>query len=137
MASPVPSPASAASSYLVDGNDFRLVSGSVPNGQIAACWIAIANEGKIAYSTNAGSTSVSAYQVGKGGALSLINGRAGDTGVGTGPTDPATSHNGRLLYVLSARSQTIVGFAIQADGSLSSLGSFGGLPLGTVGIAAW
>ncbi|MCX6050234.1 MAG: beta-propeller fold lactonase family protein [Chloroflexi bacterium] len=128
---------SAVSSYQVDGDQLRLVSGSVLTGQTAACWIAIANDGKIAYSTNAGSASISAYQVGKGGALTLLNGRAGDTGVGTGPADPATSHNGRFLYVLSPRSQTIISFAIQTDGSLISLGSVGGLPLGSAGIAAW
>lgn len=128
---------SAVSSYQVDGNDFHLVSGSVGTGQTAACWIAIANNGKIAYSTNAGSASVSAYQVGKKGALTLLNGHAGDTGAGTGPTDPATSHNNRFLYVLSPRSQTVVSFAIQADGSLNSISSVGGLPLGSAGIAAW
>lgn len=128
---------SAVSSYQVKGDQLRLVSGSVGTGQTAACWIAVSNNGKFAYSTNAGSASVSAYQVGKDGALTLLNGRAGDTGAGTGPTDPATSHNGRYLYVLSPRTQTVVGFAIQADGSLSGIGSFGGLPLGSVGIAAW
>lgn len=128
---------SAVSSYQVEGADLRLVSGSVGTGQTAACWIAVSNNGKFAYSTNAGSASVSAYQVGKDGALTLLNGRAGDTGAGTGPTDPATSHNGRYLYVLSPRTQTVVGFAIQADGSLSGIGTVGGLPVGSVGIAAW
>lgn len=129
--------ASAVSSYRIDKNTFSLVTGSMPTGQTAACWIVVGKDGKIAYSTNAGSASVSAFQVGKGGALTLINGRAGDTGVGTGPTDAAINQNGRFLYVLSPRSQTIVGFAVQAEGSLVSLGSFGGLGAGSVGIAAW
>jgi hypothetical protein len=42
-----------------------------------------------------------------------------------------------LLYALSPRSQTIIGFAVQADGSLVALGSFGGLQAGPAGIAIW
>jgi hypothetical protein len=46
------------------------------------------------------------------------------------------SDDGKYLYVLSARSQNVIGFAVQSDGSLESLGAFGGLPKGTGGIAA-
>ena len=33
--------------------------------------------------------------------------------------------------------ETVIGFAMQADGSLSGIGTVGGLPVGSVGIAAW
>lgn len=129
--------ASAASSYRLDDGQLKLVSASVPTGQTAACWIVIAGDGKYAYTTNAGSASLSLYEVGRGGTLSLIKGRAGDTGPGSAPTDAAASHNGRWLYALSASSQNVIGFGIQADGSLTSVGSFGGLPKTAAGVAAW
>ena len=129
--------ASAVSSYTLNKNGLQLASASVPTGETAACWIVISKDGKYAYSTNAGSASVSGYQVNNDGQLTLLNGRAGDTGVGTGPTDPTISHDGRFIYVLSPRSQTVIGFMTQADGSLVSIGSFGGLQPGAAGIAAW
>jgi 6-phosphogluconolactonase len=129
--------ASAVSSYRVNNDALRLVSGSVPTGETAACWIAIANRGRFAYSTNAGSASISAYHVAEDGQLTLLNGRAGLTGDGTGPTDPAVSHNERWLYALSPRSANVIGFTIESNGSLNSIGSFGGLPTTAAGIAAW
>ncbi|MFN8444674.1 MAG: beta-propeller fold lactonase family protein [Caldilineaceae bacterium] len=129
--------ASASSSYRLDDGQLKLVSASVPTGQTAACWIVIAGNGKFAYTTNAGSASLSLYAVGHKGELTLLNGRAGDTGAGTGPTDAAVSQNGRWLYALSPRSQNVVGFGVQENGSLNNLGSFGGLPTTAAGIAAW
>jgi 6-phosphogluconolactonase len=127
---------SAVSSYAVSAQHFSLVSPSVPTGETAACWVAVTKNGKIAYSANAGSSSVSAYRVAQDGSLTLLNGRAGLTGDGTAPIDMSMSHNSQYLYVLSARSQNVIGFAVQPDGSLVSLGAFGGLPEGTGGIAA-
>ena len=129
--------ASAVSSYRLDDDQLQLVSASVPTGQTAACWIVISKDGKFAYSTNAGSESVSGYHVDDDGRLILFNGRAGETGVGTGPTDASKSRDGRFVYVLSPRSQTVIGFEMQADGALVSIGSFGGLQPNAAGIVAW
>ena len=129
---------SAASSYQVQGNGaLNLVSASIPTGQTAACWIVVTKDGKYAYTTNTGSASLSLYRVEANGSLTLLNSRAGETGVGTGPTDAGASRSGQLVYALSPRSQTIIGFRVQADGSLQSVGSFGGLPLNSAGIAVW
>ncbi len=128
---------SAASSYELEKGGLELISASVPTGQTAACWIVISQDGKYAYSTNAGSASLSGYAIGKKGKLTLLNGRAGETGAGSGPTDATLSHNGRYVYALSPRSQNIIGFAVQADGSLQNIGAFGGLPTGTAGVAGW
>ena len=129
--------ASAVSSYRLDDDQLQLVSASVPTGETAACWIVISKDGKFAYSTNAGSESVSGYHVDDDGRLTLFNGRAGETGVGTGPTDASKSRDGRFVYVLSPRSQTVIGFEMQGDGSLVSIGSFGGLQPNAAGIVAW
>lgn len=97
----------------------------------------IANKGKYAYTTNAGSASLSLYEVDEKGRLTLLNARAGETGAGTGPTDAAASRNERYVYALSPSSRTVIGFAVQGDGSLVFLGSFGGLGPAPAGLAAW
>lgn len=129
--------ASAVSSYDVANGGLAVISASVPTGQTAACWIAVSKNGKYAYSTNAGSGSVSAYQVGTDGSLSLIDGAAGSTGDGSSPIDASVSNNGQYLYVLNGRTHNIVAFAIQADGTLKSIGTFEGLPAGSAGIMSW
>jgi 6-phosphogluconolactonase len=129
--------ASAVSSYEVSAGQLNVISASVPTGQTAACWIAVSKNGKFAYSTNAGSGSVSAYRVETDGSLSLIDGAAGITGEGTSPIDASISNNGQFLYVLNGRTHNISAFAIQADGTLSNVGTFEGLPAGSVGIASW
>ncbi len=127
---------SAVSSYNVSIDKFEVASASVATGQTAACWIAVSKNGKYAYTTNAGSGSISAYRVADDGGLSLIDGRAGVTGDGTGPSDMAFSRDGQYLYALTGRTRNITAFAMQADGSLVSIGAFDGLPAGAVGIAA-
>lgn len=129
--------ASAVSSYNLSDGGLDVISSSVPTGQTAACWIAVSKNGKFAYSTNAGSGSVSAYRVGTDGSLSLIDGAAGITGSGTSPIDATVSNNGQYLYVLNGRTHNISAFEIHADGTLSSIGTFEGLPAGSAGISSW
>lgn len=129
--------ASAVSSYKISAGQLNVISSSVPTGQTAACWIAVSKNGKFAYSTNAGSGSVSAYRVETDGSLSLIDGAAGITGEGTSPIDASISNNGQFLYVLNGRTHNISAFSIQADGTLIAVGTFEGLPAGSVGIASW
>lgn len=129
--------ASAVSSYDVSNGGLNVISASVPTGQTAACWIAVSKNGKFAYSTNAGSGSVSAYRVETDGNLSLIDGAAGITGNGTSPIDASVNNNGQYLYVLNGRTHNISAFAVQADGTLTSIGAFEGLPAGAAGITSW
>lgn len=129
--------ASAVSSYRLQNGQLQLLSASVPTGETAACWIVISKDGERAYTTNAGSASLSGYTINRTGALTLLAARAGETGADTGPTDAGKSRDGQLLYVLSPRSQTVIGFTVQADGTLAALGSFGGLPANAAGMAAW
>ncbi|MCB0062778.1 MAG: beta-propeller fold lactonase family protein [Caldilineaceae bacterium] len=129
---------SAVSSYQVGNNgSLTLISGSVVTGEAAACWIVVTERGKYAYSTNAGTASLSLFEVNSNGALTLLDARGGETGDGTGPTDAGVTRNGRLIYALSPRSQTVVGFSVEADGTLTMIGSFGGLAPNPAGLAAW
>jgi 6-phosphogluconolactonase (cycloisomerase 2 family) len=130
--------ASAASSYDLRGGALQLVSASAPTHQTAACWVAVTGNGKFAYTTNAGSGSVSGYAVGRDGRLALLDatGQTGSTGPGSSPTDVAVSHNSQFLYVLAGGSHQVVAFTVGSDGSLNNSGQVS-LPAGAVGIAAW
>jgi 6-phosphogluconolactonase len=125
----------AVSSYEIDRNGFNVISPSVGTTQVAACWIAISKNGKFAYTTNAGSGSVSNFQIGADGSLTLLNPTAAQTGVGSSPIDMAFSVNGQYLYVLAGGAHTINIFRMASDGDLTASGTTN-VPVGVVGLAA-
>jgi len=127
--------ASAASSYNLSHGQLQTVSSSVPTHQTAACWVIVTPDGKYAYTTNTGSSSVSGYAVNPNGSLDLLDadGRTGETGDGSSPIDAIISSDGQTLYVLSGGSNIVTTFHIAADGSLINLGHVS-VPAGSVGI---
>jgi 6-phosphogluconolactonase (cycloisomerase 2 family) len=127
--------ASAASSYFAGNGALELISASVPTHQTAACWVVITQNGKYAYTTNTGSGSISSFEIGKEGSLTLLEAQAGFTGDGSTPIDAALTRNSRILYVLASGTDQIAAFQVGADGSLEALGSVG-VPDGSVGLAA-
>jgi 6-phosphogluconolactonase len=129
---------SSLSSYSLgkDGS-LTLVSGAVPTTETAACWAVVSNDGRYVYTTNAGSGSVSGYEVGFEGSLTLLDadGRTGITGKGTGPLDMVISNDARNLYTLNGRSDTIGVFAIKDKGGLASMNSHVSVPATANGLA--
>lgn len=131
--------ASAASSYSVNfAGVLNTISASAATHQTAACWVAVSKDGKYAYTTNAGSGSVTGFRVAHDGSLSLLNadGRTGVVGDGSSPTDASVNGNGHYLYVLASASHQIVGFSIGNNGSLTPIGNVSGLIPGTVGLVS-
>jgi 6-phosphogluconolactonase (cycloisomerase 2 family) len=127
--------ASAVSSYQINRNGFDVISPSVATTQTAACWIAISNNGKYAYTTNAGSGSISSYRIAEDGTLTLLDPTAGLIGAGSSPVDMAFSNNGQTLYALANGAHTISIFQMNADGSLTAQGAVS-VPVGVAGLAA-
>jgi 6-phosphogluconolactonase (cycloisomerase 2 family) len=125
---------SAMSSYDLDGNRLTTLSPSVPTTQTAACWVVITNNGRYAYTTNTGSASISSYRIDRDGTLTLLAASAGVTGAT--PIDMALSRNSNFLYALNAGSHNLSAFRVRDNGRLTSLGTFGTLPPGAVGVAA-
>ena len=113
-----------------------VVSAAVPDTQTAACWVAISPNGRWAYVTNAGSSSVSRYRIAPDGSITLADAAAGMTGEGSSPADVAASPDGGHLYVRNGRTYTLSSFAIKADGSLAERPVTEGLPTTAVGLAA-
>jgi len=52
------------------------------------------------------------------------------------PIDLALSHGSRYLYAVVNGSGGVVGFAVQADGTLQPVGSAGGVPASAAGLVA-
>jgi 6-phosphogluconolactonase len=128
--------ASTASSYDVTAGGLSTISAAVSTTENAACWLVATNNGKFAYTGNAGrSLSISGFRVGNDGSLVLLTpgGRTGVTPAGV--TDLALSANSRYLYGRLGNG-SVAGFALNQDGSLSSIGVTAGLPAGAAGIAA-
>ena len=127
----------ALSSYAVSpAGVVTTISGSVVDGQGAACWVVITNNGKFAYTSNAHDpfNDISSYAVGGDGTLTLLQVNAASPGLG--PTDLAMSGNTHFFYVLESRGHAITGYAVGADGSLTQVTMAGGLAASDVGLAA-
>jgi 6-phosphogluconolactonase len=128
---------SAASSYRVsDNGGVTLVSGSVLNGQQAACWLVVTNNNRYAYTADAHNGMISGYAVGPDGSLSLFN-DGGVTGTtGGAPLDEAITRNDKFLYVLNPGLSQINAFKINANGSLASMTGVSGIPASATGLIA-
>lgn len=131
--------ASAASSYEVHANGtIETITASAPTTETAACWVAFSVDGKYAYTANTGSGTITGYSV-HNGALTLLNadGVTGVFGAGSSPIDLAVSPDGAYLYALGSGAHAIAVFAINADGSLTSVpGGAAALVAGTNGLLA-
>jgi len=140
----------AVSSYKIRHDDtLKVIDPSVANEQIATCWIA-RNDRGLVYTANTGSQTISAYRLETwkdhhrkwkhrrwkhgNGKLVLLDETAG---FGNRPIDMDITDNGRYLYALDPAEETIDMFEIEADGSLTDLGTIaGGLSIFAQGIAA-
>ena len=103
--------------------------------QSGACWLAITPDGKVAYTTNTASGTISSYAVSADGTLALLNAAAGTPGNIT-PIDMAMSAGGNFLYVRDAGNGGISAYSVASDGSLTPLAGASGIPSGAQGIAA-
>ncbi len=128
---------SAASSYAVRGEvHLASLSASVLNTQSAACWLVVAGDGQHAFTANAGSGTISAYRIERGGELALESAVAGVTGAESHPVDMAFGGSGEYLYSLANGAGTITAFRVRG-GELTSVGVVDSLPASTTGLVAW
>lgn len=86
-------------------------------GQAATCWIV--RDGFRLYASNAGSATLSGYTDPGTGALSAV----GTTATGPGTVDAAVSPDGRYLYAQTGGDGGVDAFRVNADGSLTLVGS--------------
>jgi 6-phosphogluconolactonase len=127
--------ASLSSYSLTDSDGLAPISASVPNGQLASCWVAVTNDRTYAYISNTGSGTISSYSIDQHGDLTLANPTAGLTGPTSAPIDSAMSDDSQYLYVLESTFGRIAMFSVNGA-SLTSMGTVNGLPNTIQGIAA-
>ena len=131
---------STISSYriLTDGT-IQPISPTVPTLGAANCWNVVTPDGRFVYASNAGTSSISGFQIGADGSLTAIPGTVvGYNPAGSTNLDIAVSADGAYLYSLNAASGAIGIFQIQPDGHLINFGTVTGLHggAGLNGIAA-
>jgi 6-phosphogluconolactonase len=131
---------SAASSYTIrrDGT-IETLSGSIATTETAACWFVVTGDNRFAYTTNAGSGTVTGYAIQRGRLVRLAaDGVSGMVGAGTSPSDLAVSDGSRYLYTRNGGAQSITAFAVKKDGSLERLPhAVTGLPATANGLAGF
>jgi 6-phosphogluconolactonase (cycloisomerase 2 family) len=132
-----PGGTSAVSSYQInDDGTMEAVTSSLGDTQKATCWLVVTDDRSYAYAANAGSNSISSFTVSPSGSVGLLNAVAGSTGNGTSPIDMSLSTGSHYLYVLNDGNGMVTGFRVESDGSLTPVGTIGGVPSGAQGIAA-
>ena len=128
---------STLSSYrLLPYGKLRDISPEVATGETAACWVALTPDGRYAFTTNTASGSVSSFQIELDGKATILEGKAGVTGTGSGPIDMVVSPESRFLYTLNAGNESISAFEVGLDGTLSLVTSLENLPDGANGLIA-
>jgi len=90
---------------------------TVLTGQAATCWVAPARG--FLFASNAASPSESGLQVQRHGQLGLVSTTTTDKGA----VDASATPDGGLLYVQAGLSGAVDEFSVNADGTLSSIGS--------------
>jgi len=132
--------ASSVSSYAInDDGTLTVLAAAVPTTETAACWVAISRNGRVAFTTNTGSSTISALAIRPQGELKLINedGVAAQTGSGSAPIDLALSRSGRYLFALSDQNGTILSYRVIGNKRLIPLPGVSGLPTTLNGLAAF
>lgn len=136
---------SSVSSYQLDDQGaLKLVSGDVLTGEnvegdeIANCWVVLSKDGKYLWTANALSSSISLYEVGDKGKLSLMDAAAyKNNSEQLFFGDITISSDGKQLYQLVGNQGKVLIFDIDEDNTLSLQGEARGLPeLGSYGLVA-
>jgi 6-phosphogluconolactonase (cycloisomerase 2 family) len=136
---PGPNSSTISSYSIVADGKLLPISAQVPTLGAANCWNVVTPNGRFVYASNAGTSSISGFEIARGGALTPLPGTVvGINPAGSANLDIAVSADGAYLYSLNAGSGAIGIFKIEHDGHLTSFGTLGGLPAaaGLNGIAA-
>lgn len=115
-----------------DNGNLRILSGAMPTFGSAPCWVALTNNSKYAYTTNARGGTISAFMIDASGRLQLFSSIAAK--VSTPALDMDFTPDNAFLYVLNGNS--ITGFQVYNDGSLWQVTNTSRLPASTTGLAA-
>jgi 6-phosphogluconolactonase (cycloisomerase 2 family) len=125
--------ASTVSSYRL-GRDGLVspITSALGVGQGAACWVAVTEDGRFAYTGNA-TGSISGFAIQRDGSLRALN-ADGITALTPRPNDLAIV--GNTLYAVNPFTQEVTAYRIAGDGSLTELPRLAPLGTSLAGLAA-
>jgi DNA-binding beta-propeller fold protein YncE len=106
----------ALSSFALRPDGTLTALGSTGTGQVATCWLVLA--GPYAYTSNAGSGSLTQFLPGPGAPLFEAQ-----TATDRGTVDAAATPDGQFVYVQTGATGTVDEFAVGAAGALTEVGS--------------
>ena len=124
----------AVSSYmLLPNGSLTTVNASVRNSQMATCWISASPDERFAYTSNAGSGTISTYRISRGMLTLMGNTPSVPEGTAKGaPIDNRVSRDG-YLYVLNGNQGSISVFRIDSSGRPTPVQVFTNSHLPTLG----
>ncbi|PIH04963.1 lactonase family protein [Clostridium combesii] len=115
----------ALSSYKVRNNGILdVISGSVPNNQAATCWVSVNPNENHAYTSNAGSSTITRYDINHRGILTAIESIPSTPNRTGAPIDSGIDKCGQNFYVLNGNEGSISVFEIEENGHLVLLQIF-------------
>jgi 6-phosphogluconolactonase (cycloisomerase 2 family) len=134
---PVPD-ASSATRYSVGSNgQLTVENGPVSTTETAACWVVVTRDGRLAFVSNTGSSSITGFRLSSGLTLEDADGKTAVTGpAGAMPVEMALSSDSATLYVLNTGTGTIRAFRVSSTGTLTQVGEVGGLPANSYGLGS-
>jgi 6-phosphogluconolactonase len=121
-----------SSYFLSNDGQLRTISGALPTFGLAPCWLVVTGDGQFAYTANAHGGTISTFSISHGGTLTLTSSVASSTAIPA--LDMAFSQNSHFLYLRNGNS--ITGYQVYSDGSLSAVTSVAGIPSSAAGLAA-
>ncbi len=123
---------SSVSAYeSMDSGALTPIGPALALGQTATCWLIVTHDGRHAYASNTGSSTISSLALDRDGAVSLLSVAAGSP---ANPLDLAVTRDDQYLYSRGGDG-LVTGFQIHRDGSLIQVTVAGGIPTSAQGIA--
>ncbi|HEX8906133.1 MAG TPA: beta-propeller fold lactonase family protein [Longimicrobiaceae bacterium] len=134
---PVPD-ASSVTQYSLDaGNNLTVAAGPLGTTETAACWVVITPDGRLAFVSNTGSASITAFRLNVGLTLITPDGKTATTGPANAmPVELALTPDGQTLYVLNTGIGSIRGYRVSSTGTLTQVTEVTGLPVNSYGLVA-
>jgi len=103
----------SAFSVAQDGTLSSIGASPFADFQTAPCWVEISHNGRILFTVNTASSSISSYRIAADGSMKLIGSTALRDGTGLGPFDARLSPNGRTLWVVDHGADAVSGLVVR------------------------